>query len=253
MRLGDLHGDFVEVKRMIPAWIIIVLGVFFLVLSPFLKSHLQKGIWKKLSTRAKVLVYLSLALGTFLTPYGFYVLTIENRPLNPLTGHLAQPEIDFQKPFVVNLGSNLLTQDINSLSQGINLRRFIDFGCDYPIQIKFKDGKLLVSALIMNQKGETVAMITDNQWTVSNDRRIASDRNYNDYAFEVINGDSQPVIQIIVQSGNKIFIGGLFYTPCGRVMANANGLFINPSDSQVQNNIQRIFKYPSDQYLGQMV
>jgi len=95
-------------------------------------------------------------------------------------------------------------------------------------------------------------MITDNQWTLSSDRRIASDRNYNGYAFEVIDSDSQPVLQIIVQNQNKIYIGELFYVPCGRVLSTPSLLIINPSNSQVKNNRQPIFKYPSDQYLGQM-
>jgi len=111
-----------------------------------------KGILKKTLDTGSCSDLVCGVLGTFLLPYGFYLLGMESQPLNPLTGQLTTPEINVQKPFVLNLGSNTLIQNVSALTQGVNLRRFIDFGCDYPIQIKFKDGQLLISALIMNQK-----------------------------------------------------------------------------------------------------
>jgi len=190
------------------------------------------------------------ALSIFLIPYGF---DLRNKEIQALSGELITPKVDFQRQFEVNIGSNILVSEVNALSQGINLRRFIDFGYDYPIQIRFKDGRLLISAEIKNQNGETIAKIKDNQWTVNNNKIIARDRNYNSYAFEVVDSELRPVLQVVVQDQNKIYIGGLFYTPNGTVLATPNGLFINPSDSQITDNIQPIFRYPSDKYLGQMI
>lgn len=189
------------------------------------------------------------ALSLFLLPYGFQEL---NRIRQAMKGKLMTPEIAFQKPFEVNLGSNILIQTISELSGGINLSRFINVGYEYPIQIKFKDRKLLISADIKNKDGVTIAKIVDNDWLVNENKIIASDRNYNDYAFEVIDSDRIPVLQVYLKDQNKIYIGGLFYFPKGRMLVTPNGIIINPSSDQINEYIEPIFRYPSDKYLGQM-
>jgi len=189
------------------------------------------------------------ALGLFLVPYGFESL---NRMRQAMKGELMTLEIDFQKPFEVNLGSNILIQTISELSEGIDLSRFINVGYEYPIQIRFKDRKLLISAEIKNEDGVTIAKIKDNHWAVYPDKTIVRDRNYNDYAFEVIDSDLRPVLQVVLKGQNKIYIGGLFYFPRGRMLVTPKGVFINPSSDQIDEYIERIFRYPSDKYPGQM-
>jgi len=203
--------------------------------------------------KAEIIIVLGVicaALAPFLLWYGG---VLWNKERQAMTGKLITTEIDFQKPFEVNFGSNILIQTVSELSEGINLRRFIDVGFDYPIQIRFKDKKVFISAEIKNEEGVTIAKIKDNQWVVNEDKMIAYDRNYNDYAFEVINSDLVPVLQVIVQGQNRIYIGGLFYFPKGKMLATPNGIIYNPSSEQIDKYIKPIFRYPSDKYLGQMV
>lgn len=170
-----------------------------------------------------------------------------------MKGVLKPPEISFQKPFVVNFGSNIWVQTISEPNAQIDLRNFISYGgYEYPVQIRFEERKLLVSAEIENEEGETVAKITDNHWGVKEDVLIARDRNYNDYAFEVMDSDLIPVLQVAVQGQNTIYMGGVFFFPVGRMLVTPNGLIVNPSSEQINEYAKPIFRYPSDDHLGEM-
>jgi hypothetical protein len=197
-----------------------------------------------------VLGILFTVLGPILIAYGFQLRDIE---IQAMKGEIAPFDIDFQKPFEVNFGSNIIIQTVNELSDGINLSTYINVGYEYPIQIKFRDVRLLVSAEIKNEEGETIAKIKDNYWVVNENNMIARDRNYNSYAFEVINSNLIPVLQVVVQEQNKIYIGGFFYDPSRKVLVTPRGLFINPSSAQIDENIQPIFRYPSEEHLGEMM
>jgi hypothetical protein len=189
-------------------------------------------------------------LGTFLISYGFWIRDEETKTMR---GELATPEVDYQEPFYVNFGSNILIQTIDDLSEGINLRRFIDIGYDYPIQIRFKDKKLSIYAEIKNDEGVTIAKIVDNNWLVNENNMIAWDRNYNYYAFEVIDSELIPVLQVVLESQNSIYIGGFFRFPNGRMLVTPTGIIINPSEDQISEHVKCIFRYPSEKNLGMLV
>ena len=142
--------------------------------------------------------------------------------------------------------------NIDELKEGINLRRYFNFGFDYPVEIDIIDNKLYVSTLIMNENNETVAIIKDNNWTVNDNEIVARDRNYNEYAFEVIDANLIPRIQVILRPQNMIYIGGYFYTVNGTLLAIPGISIVNPSPESLDEYIPPIFLYPSDENLGKM-
>jgi len=127
----------------------------------------------------------------------------------------------------------------------MNLRNIIDLGFDYPFQIKFNEGKLLVSAEVRDQEGQTVAKIKDNQWDVNSNSIVARDRNYDDYVFEVIDSNNVPVLQVSVQNTNQVYVGGLFYVSNGRLLISPQGIEFNPTDIDIAEQLKPMFTYPS--------
>lgn len=189
-------------------------------------------------------------IGSILVAEGFRLRDIE---IKTMIGEIIPFEIDLQEPFEVNFGNNYLSTTVTQLSEGINPRKIIGYaGYDYPVNMIFKDRKLLVSAEIKNREGETIAKIKDNHWVVHENKILARDRNYNAYAFEVIDSDLIPVLQVVLRDQNRIYIGGLFYFETGRVLATQNGVLINPSPDQISEDVEAIFRYPSDEHLGEM-
>jgi hypothetical protein len=182
------------------------------------------------------------ALSFYLVPYGF---ELARSGIGVMIGKLEAPQVDFQKSFELHFGGIIGVYDSNQLRNGVNLPTLISLGGSIPVQITISDGKLLVSAEVKNEAGETVAKIHNNEWSVNNNPVIARDRNYNDYAFEVIDSNEVPVLQVYIQSGNLIFVGGLFYYSGGRVLASPNDTILNPTDAEVNEKLTPIFKYPS--------
>lgn len=162
-----------------------------------------------------------------------------------LAGQFATPQIDYQKLFKLYLGSNVFIYNLSQLSDGINLRDIIDLGFDYPFRIRFDEGKLLISAEVRNQAGDLVAKITDNEWAVNSDPKIAHDKNFNEYAFEVIDSNSIPVLQVSIRNFNEIHVGGFFYVSNGKLLVGSQAMIFNPSDSEIKEELRPMFKYPS--------
>ena len=182
-----------------------------------------------------------------------YGWELRKKELETMKGELKPPLIDFNKPFEVQLGGVHYITSIDELSTGINLRRALDLGYDYPFKIEFKDNKLFISAEIKDENLETIAIIEKNQWTVNENDIIARDRNYNDYAFEVIDAKLRPRLQVIVKEQNKIYIGGYFYSVKGTFLAVNGSTYINYPPESIKEYIQRIFEYPSETNLHKMV
>ena len=121
----------------------------------------------------------------------------------------------------------------------------------YPISIEIVDSRLRVSAVIRNKEGEIVAKISNNFWSVDPNPILVYDRNYNDFALEVVDSDQNPVLQVIVKEQNKILIGGLFHSPHYTILATPEGISINPSTLET-TEVDRIFMYPSETNLHKL-
>jgi len=189
--------------------------------------------------------------GPILIAYGWKLADAEARAM---TGKVLPFKIDPRRPIEIQVGGFHVITTLDHLSAGFNLSRYVNLGFNYPFQIRMQDRKFLVSVDIQDVKGETVAKIVDNQWAVNTNPVIAHDRNYNSYAFEVINSDLVPVIQVIFYPGNKMYLGGLIYGPNNTTLLMFNDTtIINPSPEDITQNRNPIFEYPSGQHLGEMV
>ncbi|MFH1381543.1 MAG: hypothetical protein ABIH70_01470 [Chloroflexota bacterium] len=194
----------------------------------------------------------ALVISAICLPIGLNLVT---RPKPLLQGNIAPVQVDTSSNFTINLGSNLLIMDYESLKNGINLDRFIHVeGFDYPIQIQVFSGRLSVSAWINDEKGNLVAHIVDNHWEVNPDNFF--DRNFSNNAIEVVSkgliGDKRvPALQVEIGQNNYMYIGGLFYFKTGKILITPKGYFLNPNDEIVQNSIEPLFEYPSAGHIGQ--
>jgi hypothetical protein len=184
---------------------------------------------------------------------------------NPTSGQLtAIYKIDPTQPIYVYLGGAGNNFTAQELSDGIDLNRLIEFGnFTFPIQITFgQDGDVQVSALIKDENGNILADIVDNQWKAPSSSGMQIwDKNYNSYAFEVIDANKIPILQVIIGAKNEVLVGISLYHEgipyFGTIMTGfnlygdyyTNGL--TPSELEALRNAT-IFYYPSSQHLGQL-
>ena len=220
-------------------WVFIVVGVLFA----------GAGAWVGYSdfyikNKGWIVIICTIS-AVFLVPFGFHIL---HKPKPFLRGVLDAVSVDPQKNFTINLGTNSLITNYNSLVNGFDMKRFINYGYDYPIKIKVDRGKLFVTVWIIDNEGKMVAQIANNEWQVNPNNFY--DRNFSNMALEIIDNTKTPILQIIIKSGNEIDIGGVFYYPGGRVAATSRSFITNPSDSIIKKEMKRFFKYPGDKYLG---
>lgn len=223
------------------AYVLILLGLLFGAGSLFFFY------WTSPPTKAQAALGIpSGGLALLLIPYGFHLLA---KPRQMLQGRLDAARIDPQKPIFVNFGSNILQTDYNQVStRGIDLRRFINVGFEYPLKIRLEQARMLVSAFLTDAQGRMVAQIVDNEWQINPDNHY--DRNFDNNALEVIDKQRIPALQIVLSEENAVYIGGVFNFPSGRAVVTPNGFLWNPSEDQIQEYIRRIFIYPGDKNLG---
>lgn len=143
-------------------------------------------------------------------------------------------------------GSNSFVFKAKELESGINFRRIVDTGVDWPLRVYRINGQLAVDAELRDSQGTALAAVAGRVWRVY-DR--AFDRNYDDSAIEIVDGRLRPVFQLLLRSDSEVEVNGIFSTPAGLIVATPNGLLLRPTGDFSQQ-LQRLFKYPSDKYLG---
>jgi hypothetical protein len=190
-------------------------------------------------------------LGGYLITHGWY---LRHRELETPKGELDPPDIDFDKPFNLYWGGIKITKNVLELTDNIDINDFFHFNNGgISLKIDFDNRKILISTEIRNDKNETIVKIVDNRWVINTDPLIAYDRNYNDFAFEVIDSDQIPRLQVLLSENNVIYIGGFFDIPIGKALALPHELIINPSQQNVEELKElRIFKYPSNENFGKI-
>ena len=207
----------------------------------------------------KTIAILSLFFGLVFTIIGplmiSYSWQLAGMESEAMTGKLLPFGIDSQKPIEIQCGGFHIFMTLDQLSEGFNLSSIVNLvGFDYPFHIRLKDQRFLVSVDVMNSNGEIIARIVNNYWSVNNNPVIAYDRNYNSYAFEVIGSDLVPVIQVVFKPQNRMYLGGFYFSPDWTVLLLPNDTsVINPSLTNLNESLPRIFKYPSEEHLGEMV
>ena len=190
-------------------------------------------------------------LGGFLVTIGW---NLRNREIDAMKGQLTVPTIDFSKPFKLYWGGIVFVKNVSQLAGALDTSNFFNVGGGITLRIRFDSDKVLISAEIRNDSNQTIVKIVDNNWVVNTDPMIAYDRNFNDYAFEVIDSDQMPRLQVLMKENNVIYVGGYFDTVIGKVLAVPHELVIGPPPQMVEQfKKMRLFKYPSQDNFGQII
>lgn len=214
--------------------------------------NMLKGEWfRLLAIVCGLLGAMLVAISPFLWSHG---TELRKKQQEATKGELKAPTVDFSKPIIVYWGGIKMTSTVTELSEGININRFISMsGGDMPIKISFDEGKLYVSTEVKNEENETVAKLVDNIWMENTDQTIVYDSNYNDFAFEVIDSDMIPRLQVLLREDNIIYLGGYFNVPLGKVLATPHSWILNPTQDYIESFKEvRLFKYPREDYMGEM-
>lgn len=169
-----------------------------------------------------------------------------------LSGVFEKHRVNPNEIFTIQFGNMKIMASYNDIVNGINLRKWVEFGYDYPMSIKIDNGNLMVSASFNDKKGKMIAQIIDNQWVINRDNYC--DRNFSRNTLEVVDKEKIPLLQVDIKDGNNIFIGGAFYFPTIRLfMSDGNSTITGDSafnDAVALRKIKRIFKYPGNANLG---
>jgi hypothetical protein len=179
----------------------------------------------KTKGRSKLIVFLCAffivltIFGVFLNNYGSNLKTNgeqeRDRLIANYRGTLTPSyNINVSKLFIVSIGTISTGYTASELATGIDLSRFIhiDFGnqtVEFPFRLSFDNNLIHVYATIKDKNNQTIGTINDNDWWSANPQNIASlySRNYNSYAFELIDENRMPVLQVLLDKPNEIDLG----------------------------------------------
>lgn len=166
--------------------------------------------------------------------------------------------------------------------QGEPLIKFLD---DAGLTIWVDKGRLKVTTIVRNSKGEIIAEINANEWMINEQTKW--DRNYNKNALEVKDDKGDIVLQVILGEG-YVQLAGKFYSSTGegfaigssrfseedvlkheqgelKLIAAADGpqefkvgditgvIEVRPPGIPLELKIDPIFKYPSKLHLGELL
>jgi hypothetical protein len=112
-----------------------------------------------------------------------------------------------------------------------------------PVKIYSENERLMVDASIYGPDQKVLCQVIRNDWEIN--PNTSFDRNYSVNSFEIVDNNLDPIFQILVQEGNKIFIGGYFFSKSGqKIYYSPDGV------SDVKPVPQRLFLYPSKTNFG---
>lgn len=193
-----------------------------------------------------------------LIPSGQYVKTQANEAMS---GQICPFSINFSEPFDMMLSDGVTFRLTGyDLANGFYLNKMgllmFDNISDSQFSIHFYNQKMYVSADIRDPENNPIAQIVNNTWRTVNPSYALSywDRNYNAYAFEVIDSKGKPTFAVAMVGPNRIRFGGLFYYNqngsiyVGALPDGTAGVCINAgSDMHQEDNIiwTTLFKYPA--------
>ena len=129
---------------------------------------------------------------------------------------------------------------------------------DTHLTIEVERKQIKVSTLIRDKRGNVVAELLKNEWKVN--QNTAFDRNYSREALEVRDAGGDVVLQIRVKE-DRVQFAGKFYDKTSRGVAfgkltdeagnTGGGIEQTGPDRELQLRIEPLFRYPSDQHLGE--
>jgi hypothetical protein len=133
------------------------------------------------------------------------------------------------------------------------VERLIGMDKEDVLSARVEKGKILVTAKLFAGLRSQPVEIVDNTIML---RRGTWDRNYDDTAFEVVDENLKPVLQIIYTTPHNVAVYGIFgFGASGQIAAwlSPGGAIFKPTELPTDPRFQlkRIFKYPSRTHQGQ--
>lgn len=177
-----------------------------------------------------------------------------DKRLEQSTGKISGKILDQSKPLAISVGGSTELGSVDKLRNGINLGDIIgrvninDIKFNLPIKIYEENNRLLVDIEVYNSERTLVCSVVGNEWRFNPDGKY--DRNYGVNAFEVVDGDLVPIVQVYLQDKNKIFLGGYVEQGGYFVSFTPGETKYSIDKNDIMENIVRLFKYPSSKHLG---
>lgn len=216
-----------------------------------------------------VILSVLLVLGAFLNNYGNTVLVPDGQQerekiISAYRGTLTPAyTINTSEPFTVSIGTISTTYTADEFAAVIDLTKLIHIvennqTVSLPVGITFENNIVHVFAEIKDENNEIIGKVVDNDWWTASPQGTASiwDRNYNAYAFELIDGDKMPVLQLLIGQPNRVDIGfSLFSQGLSFYFGITTGIIfgsLGPEDFQ-RIRSSTLFRYPSSEHLGELV
>ncbi len=164
----------------------------------------------------------------------------DTKPLEPSAA--PKPTFVESDRYILSLGNNSTALQVNITTTVLQIG-------DSPIvQATVRDRKVLVTTRLYAGPRSQPVEVKENTFTLIDS---TWDRNYNDSAFEIVNADLLPVLQIVYTTPHNVAVYGIFAAGTLNAVANSNGLRTGPRPPAKEDwPIKRIFQYPSRKYLG---
>lgn len=120
------------------------------------------------------------------------------------------------------------------------------------LSLRATNGQLLVSTVIFDSRGDMVAELKDNEWSVN--KNAAYDRNYTSNALECRDNRGNVVLQV-VSLGDTVHVAGVFRCRTGKSLTLAPAesgaeMEFSPPNKESTLKIRPIFDYPSSLHFG---
>lgn len=145
----------------------------------------------------------------------------------------------------VSFGGGYMIYPISFLKLQTSAVEPINFGGYKPIQIYLDNGELFVDVSVYGGSHQAPIEIKHNEFTI---RIPGVDRNFDSTALEIVNNTNSPIFQLIYKTPSQIIINGIFPSPSGLVLASEDGLLLRMPTIPKSFRINRLFKYPSNQF-----
>lgn len=222
---------------------------------------------KKLLISLAVIFVILTVIGVVLDNYGNNLVSEgqqeKEKILSAYRGTLTPAyTINLSQPFMVSIGTISTNYTADELTNGVDLTNFIHIEVhqkivSFPVRFAFEGNIIHIYAEIKDENNETIGRVTDNDWWAATPQNTPSvwDRNYNAYAFELIDGNKIPVLQISMGQQNRIDIGfSLFSQGLSCYFGITMGAFFGQiSDEDLQQiRSSTLFVYPSSDHIGEL-
>lgn len=150
-------------------------------------------------------------------------------------------------PFRVVVGSNsMILSEANTRDKPTHMIKFGDLA---SMDAYVEKGKVYVNAVLFGDDNREAVALKHNEFTSP---PAKWDRNFDDTALEIVDGNLVPRFQLIYKDTRTVIINGVYKYPGGLVVMTDDGMTLNPTPP-LRFTMKRIFKYPSRLYQGQEI